>query len=51
MIADLRMIQNGLKPDFKTYGTTECRESSSLSWTNKTRKAINYNSNAGRIKR
>ena len=39
-IADLRIIKNGGKPDFKTYGTTECRKS--LCWTNKTRKAINY---------
>ena len=33
-------VKNGGKPDFKTYGTTECRKS--LCWTNKTRKAINY---------
>jgi hypothetical protein len=39
-IADLRIIKNGGKPNFKTYGTTECRKS--LCWTNKTRKAINY---------
>ncbi len=39
-IADLRIIKNGCKPDFKTYRTTECRKS--LCWTNKTRKAINY---------
>jgi hypothetical protein len=39
-IADLRIIKNGGKPDFKTYRTTERRKS--LCWTNKTRKAINY---------
>jgi hypothetical protein len=39
-IADLRIIKNGGKPDFKTYGTTKCRKS--LCWTNKTREAINY---------
>jgi hypothetical protein len=39
-ISDLRIIKNRDKPDFKTYGTTECRKS--LCWTNKTRKAINY---------
>ena len=39
-IADLRIIKNGGKPDFKTYGNVECRKS--LCWTNKTRKAINY---------
>lgn len=39
-ITDLRIVKNGGKPDFKTYGTTECRRS--LCWTNKTRKAINY---------
>ncbi len=38
-ITDLRITNVG-KPDFRTYGTTECRKS--LSWTNKTRKAINY---------
>jgi hypothetical protein len=30
-IADLRIIKNGGKPVFKTYGTTECRKSSC--WT------------------
>ncbi len=40
ILADLRIIKNGGKPNFKTYGTTECRKS--LCWTNKTRKAINY---------
>ena len=39
-ITDLRIIKNGGKPDFKTYGTTKCRKS--LCWTNKTRKSINY---------
>jgi hypothetical protein len=39
-IADLRIIKNGGKPDFKTYRKTECRKS--LCWTNKTRKSINY---------
>jgi hypothetical protein len=39
-IADLRIIKNGGKTDFKIYGATECRKS--LCWTNKTRKAINY---------
>ena len=39
-IADLRIIKWGGKPDFKTYGKTECRKS--LCWTNKARKAINY---------
>jgi hypothetical protein len=39
-ITDLRIVKKGGKPDFKTYGTTECRKS--LCWTNKTRKAINY---------
>ncbi len=39
-ITDLRIIKNGGKPDFKTYGTTKCR--TSLCWTNKTRKSINY---------
>ena len=39
-IADLRIIKNGGKPDFKTYGNEECRKS--LCWTNKTRKSINY---------
>ncbi len=33
-IADLKIIKNGGKPDFKTYGTTEC--SKSFCWTNKT---------------
>jgi hypothetical protein len=26
-IADLRVIKNGGKPDFKTYNNTECRKS------------------------
>ncbi len=39
-IADLRIKKNGGKPNFKTYGTAECRKS--LCWTYKTRKAINY---------
>ncbi len=39
-IADLRVIKNGDKPDFKTYNNTECRKSSC--WTNKTRKSNNY---------
>ena len=39
-ITDLRIVKNGGKPDFKTYGKTECRKS--LCWTNKTRKSINY---------
>ena len=39
-IADLRLIKNGGKPDFKTYSNTECRKS--LCCTDKTRKAINY---------
>ncbi len=40
-INDLRIIKNGGIPDFKTYSSIECRKS--LCWTNKTRKAINYN--------
>jgi hypothetical protein len=40
IIADLRIIKNGGKPDFKTHGNVECLKS--LCWTNKTRKAINY---------
>jgi hypothetical protein len=39
-ITDSRIVKNGGRSDFKTYGTTECRKS--LCWTNKTRKAINY---------
>ena len=39
-ITDLRMVKNGEKQDFKTYGTTKCRKS--LCWTEKTRKSINY---------
>ena len=39
-ITDLRIVKNGGKPDYRTYGTTECRKS--LCWTNKTRKSINY---------
>jgi hypothetical protein len=39
-IADLRIIKNGGKSDFKTYCNTECRKS--LCWINKTRKSINY---------
>ncbi len=42
-IADSRMllvVKNGDKTDFKTCSNTECRKS--LSWTNKTRKAIIY---------
>jgi hypothetical protein len=26
-ITDLRIVKNGGKPDFKTYGTTKCRKS------------------------
>jgi hypothetical protein len=32
-IADLRIIKNGGKPEFKKYGNEECRKS--LCWTNK----------------
>jgi hypothetical protein len=39
-IADLRIIKDGGKPDFKTYSKTESRKS--LCWTNKTRKSVNY---------
>ena len=39
-ITDLRIVKNGGKSDFKSYGTTECRKS--FCWTNKTRKTINY---------
>ena len=38
-IQDLRIVKDGGKPDYKTYGNTECRKS--LCWTNKTRKLIN----------
>ncbi len=39
-IADLGILKNGGKRDFKTYRATECRKSSCQ--TNKTRKAIHY---------
>ena len=38
-IQDLRIVKDGDKPDYKTYGKIECRKS--LCWTNKTRKLIN----------
>ncbi len=37
---DLRIMENGGKPNFKSYSTTECRKS--LYWTHKIRKAKNY---------
>ncbi len=39
-MADLRVIKNGGKLDFKTYNRTECRKS--FCRTNKTRKSIHY---------
>ncbi len=34
-IKDLRVVKEGGKPTYKTYGNKECRKS--LCWTNKTR--------------
>ncbi len=39
-ITDLRIVENGGRPNFKTYGTSECKKS--VCWTNKTRKLINH---------
>ena len=38
IIADVRVIKHGGKPDFKTHGTTKCRKF--LCWTNKTRRLV-----------